>query len=101
MQTPLSDEPAEDSADDEDKDCADFSELLEDSSTFSDDESAELELDTDFAELLEFFAELDKATEQLDRSSIEDSDDEEPSPTAAGELSESPHATSAIDNVSE
>jgi hypothetical protein len=71
VQTPLSDEPAEDSADDEDKDCADFSELLE------------------------FFAELDKATEQLDRSSIEDSDDEEPSPTAAGELSESPHATSA------
>jgi hypothetical protein len=81
VQTPLSDEPAEDSADDEDKDCADFSELLEDSGTFSDDESAELELDT--------------ATEQLDRSSIEDSDDEEPSPTAAGELSESPHATSA------
>jgi hypothetical protein len=95
VQTPLSDEPADDSADDEDKDCADFSELLEDSGTFSDDESAELELDTDFAELLEFFAELDKATEQLDRSSIEDSDDEEPSPTAAGELSESPHATSA------
>jgi hypothetical protein len=92
VQTPLSDDSAGFSEED---DSADFSELLEDSGTFSDDESAELELDTDFAELLEFFAELDKATEQLDRSSIEDSDDEEPSPTAAGELSESPHATSA------
>lgn len=78
MQTPLSDEPADDSADDEDKDCADFTELLEDPWTFSDDESAELELDdcatfseedsasfselelTDFSELelAEIFAEL-------------------------------------------
>jgi hypothetical protein len=96
VQTPLSDEPADDSVDDEDKDCTDFSELLEDSGTFSDDESAELELGADFAELLEFFAELDKATEQLDCSSIEDTDDEDSSPTAAGEPSdESPHATSA------
>jgi hypothetical protein len=82
VQTPLSDEPAEDSADDEDceeEDCVDFSEPLEDSATLPEDESAELELGTVFVKLLE-----------------------ESSPTAAGEPSdESPHATSAIDNVSE
>ena len=95
MQTPLSDEPADDSVDDEDKDCTDFSELLEDSGTFSDDESAELELGADFAE-------LDKATEQLDCSSIEDTDDEDSSPTAAGEPSdESPHATNANGTANE
>ena len=67
MQTPLSDEPAEDGA--EDEDCTDLAELLDRSSVGAeDDETAELELGTDFAE-------LDDATELEDGDliSLEDS----------------------------
>ena len=63
MQTPLSDEPAEDGA--EDEDCTDFSELLEDSATFSEDE-----LGAVFAELDEATDELDCATGELDNATI-------------------------------
>ena len=96
MQTPLSDESAEDSADDEDKECADFSELLEDSASVP-----ELELSTFFAdedsaditdEELTDFSELELASFSEDEYTCEE---DVSSPTAAGELSESPHATSA------
>jgi hypothetical protein len=72
VQTPLSDEPAEDSADDEDceeDESADFAELLDapaddDSATFSEDE-----LGTFFAELLTATAELELTFAELDEAS--------------------------------
>ena len=94
MQTPLSDDPAEDCA--EDEDCAAFSELLEDSATFSEEE-----LVTTFAEL-DDAAELDSATEELDAATeLKATEDDDSSPTAAGELSESPHATNVNGKANE
>ena len=96
MQTPLSDDSG-----------SDFAELLDapaddDSATFSEDELGAVfaELLTATAELELTFAELDEAellSAELSAGSVEDDEtaeieDEDSSPTAAGEPSESPHA---------
>jgi hypothetical protein len=99
VQTPLSDDPG-----------TDFTELLDTPSAelsagSLEEDSAELELDTAFAELLTTvseleltFAELDVATNELDKAAelsetfAKQELEDKSTPTAAGKLSESPHA---------
>ena len=116
MQTPLSDDSAGTTEED---DCATFSELelddarpLEDSASFSELELSAFFADEDSADIAELeltFAELDNASDELDRATdelkattgLDISEDEDPSPTATGEPSESPHAVIEKESATE